>query len=267
MRIRPLLLVLVLIFSACGDTGGDEGDSREENGAQSEEAQELEEVVEEAVEEEGVDLSDAAAEALANTAIEYGLGAEALIEYGEDIALSITDLNDYWSVILPELYGIEHVAPENFFPYSGSIDPPMCGGEVLEEGNAFYCFTDDFVAWDDTGLMFPYFAEIGDFAIAFIIAHEWGHKIQELVGAQADFGIQYELQADCYAGAWARDADDRGLLEKGDIDEAFYGLAEAADLRGTPWTDPLAHGKPRERIGAFLIGYEDGVYECTIFTD
>lgn len=256
-RLSFYFVAAALILTACG------GEKEPVRAATSDD---LEEVARDSLETDAVALDDAAAEALAWTASEYGLGRRALEEYASDISLAISDLVDYWSVVLPELYGVEHVPPEGIYPYSGDINPPECGGEPVEPNNAFYCWTDDFIAWDDAGLMFPYFVEIGDFAIAFILAHEWGHKIQEEVDAKADFGIAYELQADCYAGAWAWDAEDRGLVEPGDIEESLYALQDAADLKGVPWTDPQAHGTAAERIDAFLLGYEEGPLPCTDFS-
>lgn len=217
--------------------------------------------------EEGAATEDAVEADAHTTALEYGMTEKQWDEYLSDIDLAIQDLTEFWAFALPKLYGIDHTPPTDFRPYTSEEDAPSCGGQALEPGNAFYCYDENFIAWDHANLMIPYFMEVGDFAIAFILAHEWGHAVQDEVGARGKFTIQYELQADCYAGAWAIDADFRGLIEKGDIDESLYALASASDLRGTPWTDPSAHGRPRDRIGAFVLGYERGPRPCTRFTN
>ncbi len=200
-------------------------------------------------------------------AADLGLTEQQFNEYVGDVDLVIEDLDTYWSRTLPNLAGVEHVTPAEFIRYTSSSDAPVCGGETLEPGNAFYCIPDNYIAWDEANLLLPYFAQVGDFSVAYVLAHEWGHSIQSQLGARARFTIQYELQADCYAGAWAGDADVRGLLEEGDIDEGLVALRSVADLKGTPWTDPQAHGTAQERIGSFAIGFDEGPRSCRQFTD
>ena len=79
---------------------------------------------------------------------------------------------------------------------------------------------------------------------------------------QETTGVLRELQADCFAGAWARWTADRGLLEAGDLDEATLAVFLARDLPGTPWTDPQAHGSGFERTRAFGDGFEGGARTC-----
>lgn len=104
-------------------------------------------------------------------------------------------------------------------------------------------------------------SEIGDFAVALIVAHEIGHHVENLLGEFNDpniFTIQLELRADCLAGIWARSVYEQGLLEAGDIGEAVQLTANAADLPGTDPMDPGAHGTERQRTDAFFTGYETG---------
>ncbi len=72
-----------------------------------------------------------------------------------------------------------------------------------------------------------------------------------------------ELQADCFAGSWAQYAQQQQALDDGDLDEATTALLSAADVRGTPFTDPRAHGTAFERIRAFTDGYESGPSACS----
>jgi predicted metalloprotease len=100
-----------------------------------------------------------------------------------------------------------------------------------------------------------------DFAIAYIVAHEWGHHLQDVLGILRNShlkSIQIELQADCLAGVWSHSTWARGLLEPGDIPEAIKLAPLAGDARGTPKNDPQAHGSPRQRAAWFMRGYRSG---------
>jgi predicted metalloprotease len=118
----------------------------------------------------------------------------------------------------------------------------------------------------------------GDFAQAYVIAHEIGHHVQNLDGtsrqvhgasrsAQSGAGglsVRLELQADCYAGVWANDAERRGLLEVGDIDEAIRAAASIGDdrlqsmSRGTVSPETFSHGTSAQRASWFRRGLESG---------
>ena len=110
-------------------------------------------------------------------------------------------------------------------------------------------------------------AEIGDFAVAVIVAHEGGHHIQNLLDISSDpnaLSIQLELQADCFAGIWSRSVFEQGVLEPGDIGEAVHVAANAADMPGTPPESAGAHGTEAQRTNAFFTGYESGdVNQCS----
>ena len=112
------------------------------------------------------------------------------------------------------------------------------------------------------------FGAPGDFAQAYVIAHELGHHAQNLAGAIESRSnrqsVVVELQADCLAGTWAHDAQRRGLLEVGDIDEALRAAAAVGDdtiqrrttgdIRPETWT----HGSAEQRAEAFRRGFRGG---------
>jgi predicted metalloprotease len=126
---------------------------------------------------------------------------------------------------------------------------------------AFYCAAEVAIYYAPTA-----FAEhrlrIGDFAPIVVMAHEWGHHVQLLLGMVPRPGNALELQADCLAGAYARDAERRGLLNPGDITEAVAIAATMGDPLGLPQDAPGAHGIDDDRITAFMRGYLDGVPGC-----
>ena len=103
----------------------------------------------------------------------------------------------------------------------------------------------------------------GDFAVAFVAAHEFGHHIanelQQQSGIAAPVGKNNELLADCFAGVWAAHAYVEGMLEEGDIEEGLSAAQAVGDLEGQVTNDP--HGTGAQRQAAFLLGYEgDAVY-------
>ena len=151
----------------------------------------------------------------------------------------------------------------------------------------FYCPGDRKV-YIDLG----FFAELrdrfgapGDFAQAYVLAHEIGHHVQTLLGteaavrrAQRDGGgnalsVATELQADCYAGIWAHWTGNESHLEEGDIDEGLGAAAAVGDDRiqrqggGRVNPDAFTHGSSRERAAWFRRGYESGSIDaCDTFS-
>ncbi len=149
-----------------------------------------------------------------------------------------------------------------------------CGSASAAVG-PFYCPTDHKVYID---LAFynelrRRFGADGDFAQAYVIAHEVGHHVQNIrgkLGRGEVNQIEVELQADCLAGAWARDAERRKLLEVGDIDEALNAAAAIGDdsiqkkTQGHVQPETWTHGSSAQRSGAFKKGFEGGASSCGI---
>lgn len=153
----------------------------------------------------------------------------------------------------------------------------------------FYCPGDKKVYLD-----FAFFQELqtqfrapGDFAAAYVIAHEVGHHIQNELGtmdqvtrAQArsskvegnKLSVALELQADCFAGIWAAAAQKKGLLEAGDAEEAIRAAAAVGDdmiqkrAQGYVVPESFTHGSARERVSWYTKGFQTGdVRQCTTF--
>jgi predicted metalloprotease len=159
------------------------------------------------------------------------------------------DIDDFWRRELVSLYR----SPQAFGPY-------VTGGACApKRNNAEYCARVRSIYYDPRFLDAQH-REIGDFATVFIVAHEFAHYIQDLMGNLRPeaglFGIQIELQADCYAGRYARNALARKLLEPGDEDEAIRSLRKARDPVDFPWFAPGAHGSGGQRIDAFTEGFD-----------
>jgi len=125
----------------------------------------------------------------------------------------------------------------------------------------------------------------GDFAAAYVIAHEVGHHVQNLLGLEEaarraqkgmdekernQVSVGIELQADCFAGLWAKQVQGKGLLEPGDVEEAIGAAAAVGDdrlqkrNRGYVVPDSFTHGSSERRMAAFKRGFEGGALEsCT----
>jgi uncharacterized protein len=162
-----------------------------------------------------------------------------------------------------------------------------CGNESADVG-PFYCSGDSTVYLDTRFFqsLEAQFGVTGDFAEAYVVAHEVGHHIQNLVGITSQVGaadqadpsntnslsVKVELQADCFAGVWAHSTYERKLLEPGDIEEALKAaqvvgddfLARSSGTRIDP--DSWTHGSSAQRKQWFTTGYEDGTPDaCDTF--
>jgi predicted metalloprotease len=184
-------------------------------------------------------------------------------EYTQTLEQVLRSLQEYWKTALPASFDVAYNGPKRYAYYRPEQQAgPSCGGQPAPRKNAFYCPDGDFLAWDETGLMIPYYVQAGDFAAAFVLAHEFGHAMQARLPQREKLGVLVELQADCFAGAWSRHVQDQGLLQAGDLDEATLAVFSARDVPGTEFTDPAAHGSGFERTRAFTDGYEGGPKAC-----
>lgn len=184
---------------------------------------------------------------------------------------AIADLQKYWGEEYPKLYGSDYKPVAGGFfavvPSSGKL-PPCAESSSDISGNAFYCATKDVVAWDSEKLLPELQSKFGDFVIPIVLAHEWGHAIQ----ARSNFTartVTKELQADCFAGGWAKHAKDAGVykVNAAEMDNALAGILELRDSPGTSNIDPSAHGSGFDRVGAFQDGYDNGPTACKAYRD
>ncbi|HEV2087713.1 MAG TPA: neutral zinc metallopeptidase, partial [Cryptosporangiaceae bacterium] len=158
------------------------------------------------------------------------------------IGFVVADLNTFWSISFGAA-GRTYVAP-NVVPTYGPSSS-SCGFIDPYLSPAAYCPIDQTVYY--TPDWFDYFDyTIGDFAWITILAHEWGHHVQSLEGQYAGPRSEHELQADCLAGSYARDAATRGVLDPGDVTEAVAISAVGGDPVGLPQDEPGAHGTSDE---------------------
>ena len=163
--------------------------------------------------------------------------------------------------------------------YSGAVQTDGCGGATSAVG-PFYCPSDsrvyiDLSFYED---MTTQLDASGDFAWAYVIAHEMGHHVQNETGTSDEvarlesqnpgdaneLSVRLELQADCYAGVWASTVYAEGDLEAGDLDEAFTASEAVGDDRlqqqagGSVDPDSFTHGTSEQRRSWFEAGYGSG---------
>jgi hypothetical protein len=202
------------------------------------------------------------------------------------VSMVLADTEDTW-VELFQRAGRQYEYPKLVL-YSGAIGS-ACGLGQAAMG-PFYCPADQKVYID-----LAFYAELksrfqapGDFAQAYVIAHEIGHHVQNLLGisdkvhrameradrAQAnELSVRLELQADCFAGVWAHHADRaRQVLEQGDIEEGLNAASAIGDdrlqkqARGTVSPDSFTHGSSAQRVRWFKRGIESGdIKQCNTF--
>ena len=168
-------------------------------------------------------------------------------------------------------------APPGLVRYRGAVRT-SCG--VINGNNASYCATRNTIYFDDVFVArqarsaAQALGTDGDMAAVGIIAHEMGHAVAMQLGAASRVPYHNEAAADCLAGAFTRQSARDGSLEEGDLDEAFHGLAAAADpspqLTGDRRVDQrivyraalMGHGTREQRLANFTTGYEEGADAC-----
>ncbi len=194
------------------------------------------------------------------------------------------DTEDTWGAIFQKA-GRDYTPP-HLVLFSGSVQA-ACGGASAASG-PFYCPQDQRVYLD-----MSFFQEMrqhlgggGDFAQAYVIAHEVGHHVQNLLGisqkvsaAHQDtsgangLSVRMELQADCLAGVWANQAQQRHQwLDQGDVEQALSTATAIGDDRlqqqaqGTVTPDSFTHGSSEQRVRWFRAGFDSGdLKRCDTF--
>ena len=119
---------------------------------------------------------------------------------------AIFDIEKFWGEQMPEVFNERYDKVKAFYSIDpdGSRPAPCTESASDIRGNAFYCPARDIVAWDRKGLFPELEKRFGDFLVAMVLAHEWGHAIQKRTRMPSTRTIVVETQADCYAGAWTR---------------------------------------------------------------
>ena len=198
------------------------------------------------------------------------------LELGEFTEIVLADTEDVWNRIFAQ-NGADYREP-GMVLFTGAVQT-ACGGASAASG-PFYCPGDEKVYMDLSffeELRTRFGARGGDFAIAYVIAHEVGHHIQNLAGTAGEvrrlqqgvsqteaneLSVALELQADYYAGVWAH--HNRKYLDVGDIEEAMSAASAVGDdaimkkTTGRIVPDAFTHGTSQQRMEWFRKGYRTG---------
>jgi uncharacterized protein len=201
------------------------------------------------------------------------------------VAVVLADTEDTWRAIFAKM-NREYQDPKLVL-FTGSVQS-ACGMAGAAVG-PFYCPGDHKLYLDLAflGALRSRFGAPGDFAQAYVIAHEVGHHVQTLLGiservaatrdrqpgATNALSVRQELQADCFAGVWARNADQaRHIMEEGDLEEAIGAAAAVGDDRlqrqaqGRIAPDSFTHGSSTQRVRWFKRGFDSGtINQCDTF--
>ena len=200
-------------------------------------------------------------------------------EQAKFVSVVLKDTEDVWNKLFSEEFNGNYQEP-TLVLFSGS-DQSGCGFASAATG-PFYCPLDNSVFIDLSfyDQLTNRFGASGDFAMAYVVAHEVGHHVQNLLGTSGKvhkarqrmseeesnkLSVALELQADFYAGVWAHHADKmNNILEPGDIDEALRAASAIGDDRlqmqsqGYVVPDAFTHGTSAQRMSWFKKGYETG---------
>lgn len=207
---------------------------------------------------------------------------------GEFVSVTLADTEEVWDEIFRKQLG-ETYTPATLVLFKGVTQSP-CGGASGATG-PFYCPGDRKI-YLDTGFFTMLERRMGaggDFAAAYVVAHEVAHHVQNELGilgqanrvraqsSQTDsnaISVRIELQADCYSGVWARAAQSKfGSLERGDIAEAMNAAKQIGDdtlqrnAGRVPQPHTFTHGTSEQRQRWFATGYDSGdLRACDTFS-
>jgi predicted metalloprotease len=215
---------------------------------------------------------------------ESELTQDQLDELADHVSLVLGDTESTWAVIFEDQLGGTYTQPRLVL-FTGYAESAC--GQASSATGPFYCSADQkvYIDLDFFHELDERFGAPGDFAQAYVISHEIGHHVQNLVGtlqyvnrqqsrlSEADaneLSVALELQADCYAGVWAKNAQyDDLILEGGDLEEAMNAASAIGDDRiqmqsqGYVVPDSFTHGTSAERVAAFRRGFDSGmVADC-----
>ena len=214
-------------------------------------------------------------------------GAQPTDEEGQFVSVVLAETEDVWNGIF-QAEGQTYREPTMVL-FTDQVQS-ACGFASSASG-PFYCPGDSRV-YIDLGFfreLSQRFGASGDFAQAYVIAHEVGHHVQNLIGVLPEFNRQrqsmsptqanemsmrVELQADCFAGIWAHYTDQKGLLEEGDIEEALNAAHQIGDdtlqrrTQGYVVPESFNHGTSEQRATWFANGLRNGrLADCDTFNN
>ena len=264
MRRLTLLLLACAALAGCGSDDADrlrsEVEQRVERAQESVErtqrrAERLRDRVVDRVRRVLKDIEQAVPEAPQGSAGPRASGAQAS-EIESYLTEVIEDVDRYWtrtlrSADLPE--------PRVSYVWVEPGDRVRTGCRTTaDDGAAFYCPADDTIYFAQE-LAAQFYRAVGDFGVAYVVAHEYAHNVQNELGRLSAPGRTstkpFELQADCMAGLWGNSVYAEGRIDRSDVEEAVKTAYAVGDF---DYGNPNHHGTPDERREAWLTGLDSG---------
>ena len=209
------------------------------------------------------------------------------LQRSQFVSFVLDDAQKTWARVLPEQQQIQYRDAKlvDFSRYVSSA----CGSAQSATG-PFYCPGDEMIYIDTTFFdeLHARFGAPGDFAQAYVVAHEIGHHVQKVIGISEqvqeamqrdrgnanEYSVRLELQADCFAGIWGHSTQERKILEEGEVDEALNAASAIGDDRLQKSAgrhvnpDSFTHGSSAQRVEWFRRGFTSGkLASCDTFAD
>jgi predicted metalloprotease len=230
----------------------------------------------------GQDLLQGTSDAPVTSTSEGAVNSDSLDRTPEErrvrqfVSFVLDDAQETWAKVLPR-YGTQY-REAKLVLFRNAVST-ACGNMPSAAG-PFYCPRDEtaYLELDFFDELHRRFGAPGDFAQAYVLAHEIGHHVQHVVGTDTrvrqiqqtrpgvanELSVRMELQADCYAGVWAHSTQQRRLLEAGDVEEGLGAAAAVGDDRiqeqstGTVRPESFTHGSSAQRMEWFKRGFQSG---------
>ena len=201
------------------------------------------------------------------------------------VSFVLDDVQNTWTQVLPQQTSMAYHHAKLVL-FRDEINSGC--GDAQSATGPFYCPGDEKV-YIDLGFfdeLSQRFGAPGQFAQAYVLAHELGHHVQKLLGIEGrvhqleerdsrsanPLSVKLELQADCFAGGWAHTTQQRGLLEKGDLESALGAASSVGDDRlqkmstGRVNPETFTHGTSQQRMQWFTTGLDQGTIDaCNTF--
>lgn len=206
---------------------------------------------------------------------ELAENAEFTVEYESMFQTDIfRQLDMFWAQIFAD-HGAPYRSPIDMVGVDVYPVKTSCGEldkETVQGMAALYCGLDETIYFD-IDFREWFIGEFDEYGWYHVVAHEWGHHIQNVLGLFTSmdpelyggaYTIEHELQADCLAAIFTQDVHARGMIRNRDVRGVEELAAWTGDAEDTPWDRQGAHGTPEQRVEAFWLGYDDGLRGCYV---
>lgn len=248
------MALLTVAPGACGAVEDVKTEARKQVAAAEQKLKRLRDKVETRVDAALAEIEKAVPRADAETVVPTRRAASTFEDFLDDV---LGNVDRYWERTFAAA-GRKPPRVRRLYIPPGRQVGTACG-ETADDMAALYCSRDDTIYFGER-LAKQVYDGIGDFGVAYALAHEYAHNVQQELGwfaegARLTTVAPFELQADCMAGAWGYAVYREGRIDDADVTEAVRTALAVGDF---DLTNPQHHGTPEERASAWLTGYRSG---------